>query len=109
MIVVHASVPVSPDRRERALERVADLAARTRTEDGVIDYRATTDIDEPNVVRFFEQYEDESALEAHMETDHYGEWLDALPDFLDGELRDIDVTQFVVEEAFDPNAGSDRD
>ncbi|WP_137283731.1 putative quinol monooxygenase [Halorussus salinisoli] len=104
MIVVHASVPVRPERREEALERVATLADETRAEDGVLDYAATTDVQEPNVVRFFEQYEDEAALEAHQRTDHYRTWTDALPDVLDGGVEDVEVTQFVVEEAFDPNA-----
>jgi quinol monooxygenase YgiN len=107
MIVVHASVPVDPERREEALDRVEDLLAETRAEEGVIDYRAATDLDDSNVVRFFERYEDEAALEAHVESDHYREWMDALPNLLDGDLDAVGVTQFVVEEAFDPNA--DRD
>ncbi|NEU57710.1 putative quinol monooxygenase [Halorussus sp. MSC15.2] len=106
MIVVHASVPIDPDRREEALERVRDLAERTRAEDGVIDYAATTDLSDPNVVRFFEQYEDEAALDAHQRTDHYREWAEALPEFLDGGVEDLDVTQFAVDEAFDPNASA---
>ena len=103
MIVVRARVPVKPDRREAALDAVADLAAATREEDGVLGYEAGVALDDPNVVTFFERYEDEAALDAHAETDHYREWLDALPEFLDGGVEDLDVTQFVVAEAFDPN------
>ncbi|MFC4449134.1 putative quinol monooxygenase [Halorussus aquaticus] len=107
MIVVHAVVPIDPNRREEALERVRELAEGTRAEDGVLDYAATTDVSDPNVVRFFERYEDEAALDAHQRTDHYREWAAALPEFLDGGVEDLDVTQFVVDEAFDPNAGAD--
>ncbi|UPV72930.1 antibiotic biosynthesis monooxygenase [Halorussus limi] len=109
MIVVHASVPIDPDRREEALDSARDLAERTRAEEGVLDYAATTDVSDPNVVRFFEWYEDEEALDAHQRTDHYREWVEALPDQLDGDVEDLDVTQFVVDEAFDPNADVDRE
>ena len=109
MIAVHASVPIVPNRRERALDLVETLVAETRAEDGVLDYRAATDVTDPNVIRFFERYEDEAALETHSQTDHYREWLDALPDLLDGDFDDLDVTQFVVEEAFDPNADADSE
>ena len=108
MIVVHASVPVVSDRREEALDRVRNLAEQSRAEEGVVDYWATTDLSDPNVVRFFERYEDEAALDAHQRTDHYREWAGALPDILDGDADDIDVTQFVVAEAFDPNATAER-
>ncbi|WP_435180034.1 putative quinol monooxygenase [Halorussus sp. AFM4] len=104
MIVVHAAVPIDPDRREEALERVRALAEQSRAEDGVVDYRATTDVDDPNVVRFFERYEDRPALDAHGETDHYREWVEALPDILGGDVDDVEVTQFAVTDAFDPNA-----
>ena len=104
MIVVHAAVPIRPDRREEALDHVRALAERTRAEDGVLDYHATTDVSDPDVVQFFEQYEDQAAFDAHGETDHYREWLDVLPDVLGGDVDDIEVTQFAVEAAFDPNA-----
>lgn len=107
MIVVRADVPVAPDRREEALDAVSTLVAESRTEAGVLDYRAATDLHDPNVVRFVECYEDEDALDAHEQTDHYRAWLDALPDLLDGGVDALDVTQFVVSEAFDPNENPD--
>ncbi|NHN57708.1 MULTISPECIES: putative quinol monooxygenase [Halorussus] len=107
MIVVHAAVPIDSDRREEALERVRTLAEQSRAEDGVVDYHATTDLDDPNVVRFFERYEDRAALDAHGETDHYRDWMETLPDVLGGDVDDIEVTQFAVSDAFDPNAGGE--
>ena len=35
----------------------------------MIDYRAATDVSNPNVVRFFEQYEDAATFEAHSQTE----------------------------------------
>jgi quinol monooxygenase YgiN len=93
MLVVHAQVPLDPDSREDALEMIEDLAEQSRAEDGVIDYRATTEIGDPNTVRFIEQYEDEQALAEHAQTDHFQEFAAALPDVAAGEATG---TQFAV-------------
>jgi quinol monooxygenase YgiN len=85
MIVLHATVPIGEEYRADATEMITDLVERSRAEEGMVDYRATTDIEDPNTVRFFEQYEDEKALEAHLETDHYREFEAALAEWLAGE------------------------
>lgn len=54
-----------------ALELFAEISEHARSEDGTIEYWTTTDLTEPNVVHFFEQYENETALEAHSNTNHY--------------------------------------
>ena len=94
MIVLHAVFPLDPDRRDEALEVIAELTEKSRAEPGMIEYRPTTDVDDPNVVRFFERYEDEAAFEAHSETDHFQEFEAALPDLLAGEPE---VTRFEVD------------
>ncbi|MGQ3412286.1 putative quinol monooxygenase [Natrinema sp. LN54] len=98
MIVIRASFPLDPDRRDDALELIEDLVAESQTEDGVIDYRAATDVSDPNLVRFFEQYEDEAAFAEHGQSEHFREFAAALPDLLAGEP---DVTRFDVESAED--------
>jgi quinol monooxygenase YgiN len=65
MIVLHASFPIAPEKREEALDLIEDLVEQSQAEEGMIDYRATTDVNDPNMVRFFEQYEDEAAFETH--------------------------------------------
>ena len=94
MIVLHAVFPLDPDRRDEALEVIAELTEKSRAEPGMIEYRPTTDVDDPNVVRFFERYEDEAAFEAHSKTDHFQEFEAALPDLLAGEPE---VTRFEVD------------
>jgi len=96
MIVLHASFPIDPDKREEALDLIEDLVEQSQAEEGMIDYRATTDVNDPNVVRFFEQYEDEAAFEAHTQTDHFQEFEAALPDLLAGEPE---IIQFEVDSA----------
>jgi len=99
MLVVHATFPIDPDRREDARELIHELATSSRAEDGVLEYRVATDIDDENRFRFFEQYEDEAAFGAHAETEHFERFATALPDLLAGEPSvtrfDIDSTTVV--------------
>ena len=101
MLIVHTTIPLDPTRREEAVDLVADLAEHSRTEDGTVRYRAMADITEPNVVRFFEQYEDAAAAEAHTESDQYRRFVEALPDLVDGDIEtvqfetdNVDVVEF---------------
>lgn len=94
MIVIHASFPIDPDRREDALESLEDLVTASRREAGTIEYEAATDVSDPNVVRVFERYEDEAALGAHSQSDHFVEFAGALPELLAGEPT---VTRFDVD------------
>ena len=96
MIVVHATFPIQPDRRDEAIDLISELAEQSRAEDGVIDYQVATDVDDPNVFRFTEQYRDEAAFGAHTETEHFATFEDALPDLLDGEPA---VTRFDIDSA----------
>jgi len=96
MIVLHASFPIDPERRAEALELVERLVEQSNEEEGMIEYRATTDVQDENLVRFFEQYESEEAFLAHTQTDHFQEFEAQLPDLLAGEPE---VLRFDVSEA----------
>jgi quinol monooxygenase YgiN len=96
MIVIHAEFPIDPAHRDEAIEQATELAIESRAEDGVTAYRVTTDVEEPNTLRFFERYEDGAAFAAHAETDHFAEFEAALPELLAGEPT---VTQFDVDSA----------
>ncbi|MFC6942769.1 putative quinol monooxygenase [Salinirubellus sp. GCM10025818] len=96
MIVLHAVFPLDPATRDEALGLIEDLVEHSRKEDGMIDYRAATDVSDPNVVRFFEQYEDAAAFKSHSQTDHFQEFEERLPNLLAGEPE---VLQFEVESA----------
>ena len=96
MLVVLTTLPLVPDRRDEALALVERLAENTRSEPGTASYWATVDVQDPNVVRFVERYEDVAAAEAHQDADYYREFNERLPVLVDG---DIETTQFVLDEA----------
>jgi len=85
MIVMHAEMPVAPDSKEAALDLFETLAEQSRAEDGVVDYRVTTDIEAPDTVRVIEQYEDADAVEAHMSSDHFESFQAAIAPHLAGD------------------------
>lgn len=93
MIVMHATMPIASDSREQALELARDLAAASRAEEGVIDYRVATDAEDPDTIRVFEQYEDDDAVDAHMSSDHFESFQADIAAHLAGEptLHRFDV------------------
>ena len=99
-VVMHAELPIDPDSRDEALELVEELAVESRAEDGVVDYRATADVEEPNTVRIVEQYRDDDAVDAHMSSDHFRSFQGAIGDHLAGEPSlyrfDVDETTRVM-------------
>ena len=98
MLVVHATFPIDPDQREEAVDHMKTLAEQSREEDGIIGYRVAADVDDENLFRFFEQYDDEAAFGAHAESKHFAEFAEVLPELLAGEPE---VTRFDVEAATD--------
>jgi len=98
MIVMHATVPVDPEHREEAIELASELAATSREEDGVVDYRVGVDIDDGNTLRFFEQYEGEDAVDSHMNSDHFQSFQAEAAELMAGEPT---LVQFEVDSATD--------
>ena len=85
MIVQHAVIPLDPDAREQGLDALRNLGRQSRAEDGVVTYRVAVDADDETLVRIVERYEDEAALAAHNESDHFAAFQEALPSFAGGE------------------------
>lgn len=100
MIVLHATFPIDPERREDALDLADHLVEESNREDGVVDYRAAVDVQDENRIRFFEQYEDEAAVEAHENSDHFQRFEEALPELLAGEPE---VLRFEVSDVAEPD------
>ncbi|MDZ7688879.1 MAG: putative quinol monooxygenase [Halobacteriales archaeon] len=100
MIVVHATVPVDPEKHDEAIESAKSVAEKSRDEDGIVEYRVAVDADDENLLRFFEQYEDEAAFGAHASSDHFAEFVATLPEFLNGEAN---LKRFEVSEATEMN------
>lgn len=96
MIVLSVTLPIDPARRDEAIDLIDGLVDQSNREQGTIDYRAAVDIQDENTIHIFEQYEDEDALEAHTDTDHYHDFEEQISGLLAGEP---DAVEFAVGEA----------
>ena len=102
MIVFHGTFRIEPDRMDEALEHAERLVRETNEEPGVVDYRIARDVVDDHTLRFFEQYEDEAAVDHHTETPHVRAFSEALPDLLAAEPT---LTQFEVADVSERDLG----
>jgi autoinducer 2-degrading protein len=64
---------VMPGHVENVIAALNEAAGPSRAEPGCHVYIANQDRSDPNVVVMYEVYDDEAALEAHRETEHFKE------------------------------------
>ena len=96
MIVVSGRARIKPEQRELALREGRAVAEASRREPGCRVYEFSVDIDDENVVRIFEEWESQEALEAHFGTPHFQAFGKVVGTVLDGAA---DFTRYVVESA----------
>jgi quinol monooxygenase YgiN len=58
-----------------------EMLAASRAEDGCLVYSYAEDVAEPGLIRVFEAWRDQAALDAHLRTPHMAEWRAAWPQF----------------------------
>jgi quinol monooxygenase YgiN len=73
MISFLARLKFAPGDSAEIDESVRVLAAASRQEPGCINYIPHRMEDDPDTVLFYEQYQDEKALEAHQNSKHFKE------------------------------------
>lgn len=71
--VVAATYTVKPGEEERVRAILQTMAPLSRGEPGCLFYQAHRSPENPSVFFLYEQYEDEGAYHAHMETAHFKE------------------------------------
>ena len=86
MIIVKGSIPVKLDHREDALQLLQLLAQRSRKEHGCLAYEVYISADDPETFVIWQQWRGIEALESHFASAHVDEFLDAIPDYIDGEV-----------------------
>jgi len=70
MIVVAGTIQLDPAHKDAATAAAIEMMKATRAETGNIEYVFTWDLAEEGLVRVFEQWQDQAALEAHFEAPH---------------------------------------
>ena len=83
---VVALLKAQPDKVDELRDVLVGLVAPTREEAGCISYEMLENREDPTQFTFVEEWEDESALEAHFATDHILHALGEFPNLLAAEL-----------------------
>ena len=78
MQIVSGIIEVHGEDVEKAVAAAAAMARATRSEDGCITYAFYQDIENPGRFRVYEEWRDQTALEAHFKSPHMVEFGAAL-------------------------------
>ncbi len=93
MLVVIATLPGKPDKREQIAATLAKAAAASRGDAGCVSYTFTVDVENPDHYVSVELWEDQASLDAHFGTPHLAELMTLAGELLDGE---VDIKTYPV-------------
>jgi quinol monooxygenase YgiN len=93
MILVSGFLVIDPANLDRATELVTKLTEATRAEPGNIDYSFSSVLGDPGRLIITEKWEDQAAIDAHMASPHFLEFMGAT-----GELgvSAVEITKYEV-------------
>jgi quinol monooxygenase YgiN len=80
-ILIAGTVQVPPEHLPRFKPHMEKMLAASRAEDGCLTYSYAIDVGEPGLVRIFEVWRDQAALDAHVRTAHMSDWRATWPEF----------------------------
>jgi quinol monooxygenase YgiN len=81
MIVVAGTVKVPQEKLAALTPHINTYVAACRAEDGCIEFSFANDMSSPGLVRVFEIWRDEDALERHKSATHVAVWRALWPDY----------------------------
>lgn len=73
-ILIAGTVRVPPESLPGLKPHMAKMLAASRAEDGCLTYSYAEDVAEPGLIRVFEAWRDQAAIEAHFKSPHMAEW-----------------------------------
>lgn len=94
-LIVAGTFRVPPSALDDFRPHMLRMMQASRAEDGCIAYSYAMDVAEPGLIRVFEVWRDQAALDAHLNTPHLAQWRTAWPQHGAGEraLRAYDVVR----------------
>jgi quinol monooxygenase YgiN len=92
--VVSAKWRAKPGCEDRLAAVCEEMTEPSRAEPGNRFYQAHRSPDDPQLFYLYEQYEDEAAYEAHMDSEHFTRLVkqEAIPELLEAREREFFVT-----------------
>jgi quinol monooxygenase YgiN len=80
-VLIAGTVRVPAENIDRFRPHMQKMLAASRAEDGCLAYSYAVDVEDPGLIRVFEAWRDQAALDAHFKTTHLAEWRAAWPEF----------------------------
>lgn len=80
-LVIAGTIRVPPERLDAFRPHMIAMLEASRAEDGCLEYAYAEDVAEPGLIRVFEAWRDQAALDAHFQTPHLAAWRAAWPEF----------------------------
>jgi quinol monooxygenase YgiN len=80
-IIIAGTVRVPPGNLAGLRPHMETMLAASRSEDGCLTYSYAEDVAEPGLIRVFEAWCDQAAIDAHFRTAHMAAWRAAGPSF----------------------------
>jgi len=80
-VIIAGTVRVPPEKLPGIRPHMDAMLAASRAEPGCVEYSYAEDIAEPGLVRVFEVWRDQAAIDAHFASEHMKAWRAAWPSF----------------------------
>jgi quinol monooxygenase YgiN len=80
-LIVAGVVRAPPENLEAFRPHMLAMLAASRAEEGCLEYAYAEDVADPGLIRVFEVWRDQAALDAHFQTPHMVEWRSHWPQF----------------------------
>ena len=80
-LIIAGTVRVPPANLAGLKQHMEAMLAASRAEDGCITYSYAEDVVEPGLIRVFEAWRDQAAIDAHFAAPHMATWRAAWPGF----------------------------
>lgn len=80
-ILIAGTVRVPPGNVEAFRPHMDAMLTASRAEDGCLAYSYAVDVQDPGLIRVFEAWRDQAAIDAHFQMAHMAAWRAAWPQF----------------------------
>ncbi len=80
-LIIAGTVRVPPERFADLKPHMLAMLSASRAEDGCYEYSYGEDVAKPGLIRVFEAWRDQAALDAHVKTTHMAAWRATWPSF----------------------------
>jgi quinol monooxygenase YgiN len=80
-IIIAGTVRAPPEKLAAIRPHMLAMLSASRAEDGCLEYAYAEDVAEPGLIRIFEVWRDQAAIDAHFQTAHMAQWRSVWPSF----------------------------